>query len=651
MPRKFYPGFTIFTFLFFHTSVFSQTFSLLKDINAGSSGSSFFNFTNVNGTLFFRPDDGVHGDELWKSNGTSAGTVLVKDINPGSTGSDLQEFVNLNGVLYFRADDGVHGSELWKSDGTAAGTVMVKDIFPGFNSGVLSSFFAASGVLYFQADDGVHGTELWKSDGTAAGTILLKDIYQGAFAEGINAGVPRSGNPNNFTLVNGAVYFAASGGVETHEVWKTDGTIAGTVMVKDIYSGVMGYALNNFVNLNGTLILTVYGGASGSELWKSDGTAAGTTLIKAMPGGNFSNHPTVMNNVLYFLEGDGLWKSDATPGGTILLKQKGGTFSLSPELMIAINNKLFFTGNDDENGLELWTSDGTAAGTVLVKDINPGINNSELNAFTKVGTKLMFTADNGVNGNEVWSSDGTAAGTQIFQDIEPGAGSSMPVQIFEVKGAIAEANGKIFTGASTTAFGNEVWIANAPAEAALPVELLEFKGTLVGVNAYLQWKTEHEINTSVFIVERSTDGNNYYQKGTILAANGAGINQYSFTDPDIVSLGVSIVYYRLRLVDLDGNYKYSGIVPISLENKKLTVQLYPNPVSNQINLKITSYESQKIQWRLSDNAGRLIKGGHYTISRGINFITEDASLLSSGLYYLQLFNGLELQQSIKVVKQ
>ena len=83
MSRKFYPGFTIFTFLFFHLPLLSQTFSLLKDINAGAGGSSFFNFTSVNGTLYFRPDDGVHGDELWKTNGTEAGTVLVKDINPG----------------------------------------------------------------------------------------------------------------------------------------------------------------------------------------------------------------------------------------------------------------------------------------------------------------------------------------------------------------------------------------------------------------------------------------------------------------------------------------------------------------------------------------------------------------------------------------
>ena len=609
------------------------------------------NFTNVNGTLFFRPDDGVHGDELWKSNGTGAGTVLVKDINPGIAGSDLQEFLNVNGVLYFRADDGVHGTELWKSDGTEAGTVMVKDIYPGINSGILSSLFSAGGALYFQANDGVHGVELWKSDGTAAGTSLLRDIFPGVFPEGINTGIPRSGNPNNFTLINGIIYFAASGGEETHEVWKTDGSVAGTVMVKDIYSGVMGYVLTNFANLNGTLIFTIYGGASGSELWKSNGTVAGTALIKAIPGGNFNNHPTVMNGALYLLEGDGLWKSDGTTAGTVLLKEKGGTVSLSPELLIAVNNKLFFTGNDDAHGLELWTSDGTTAGTVLLKDIYTGSSNSELNAFSKVGNKLMFSADNGINGNEIWISDGTTAGTLMMQDIEPGIGSSMASQIFELKGAIVEANGKLFIGASTTAFGNEVWVANAPAEAPLPLELLEFSGTLVNNDAHLQWKTENETNTSVFVVERSLDGNNYYQVGTILAANTADINHYSFTDPGITSLGVAVVYYRLRQVDLDGNYDYSDIVALSIENKKLTIRLYPNPVINQINLTIISYQPQKLQWRFTDNIGRLVKAGYYSVSPGLNLVTEDVGAVSSGVYYLQIFNGTDLQQSIKVLKQ
>jgi ELWxxDGT repeat protein len=69
---------------------------------------------NVNGTLFFAANDGTTGLELWKSNGTAAGTVLVKNIRPGSDSSYPSSLINVNGTLFFAADDGTMGFELWK---------------------------------------------------------------------------------------------------------------------------------------------------------------------------------------------------------------------------------------------------------------------------------------------------------------------------------------------------------------------------------------------------------------------------------------------------------------------------------------------------------------------------------------------------------
>jgi RNA polymerase sigma factor (sigma-70 family) len=212
--------------------------------------------TNVNGTLFFTAEDGVHGRELWKSDGTAAGTRMVKDINPGRAGGfpneEFGNLVNVNGTLLFMADDGVHGLELWKSDGTEEGTVIVKDINPGPASSVEwrrpgetappglgqpvhpgnnvrrmrlgeETVAVVNGTLFFMADDGVHGFELWKSDGTAAGTRLVKDIAPG----------DKDGDPTQLTVVNGTLYFQAGDGVRHKQLWKSDGTEAGTVPVKD----------------------------------------------------------------------------------------------------------------------------------------------------------------------------------------------------------------------------------------------------------------------------------------------------------------------------------------------------------------------------------------------------------------------------------
>src|SRR5262249_45448931 len=152
---------------------------LVKDINPGPSGSVGFDINAIaaDRTLFFFADDGIHGNELWKSDGTEAGTALVRDIRPGPAGSyengAWPRMTVVGGTLFFVADDGIHGDELWKSDGTEAGTVLVKDIQPGSGGSFYSwhNFVTVGGTLFFVAFDGIHGYELWTSDGTEAGTV------------------------------------------------------------------------------------------------------------------------------------------------------------------------------------------------------------------------------------------------------------------------------------------------------------------------------------------------------------------------------------------------------------------------------------------------------------------------------------------------
>ncbi len=112
---------------------------------------------NVNGVLYFVANDGITGQELWKSNGTEAGTVLVKDIAPGLNSSSPSQLTNVNGTLYFRAADPSAGYELFKSDGTEAGTVLVKDILPGNADSMPSELTVIGNTLFFTAQDSSNG--------------------------------------------------------------------------------------------------------------------------------------------------------------------------------------------------------------------------------------------------------------------------------------------------------------------------------------------------------------------------------------------------------------------------------------------------------------------------------------------------------------
>lgn len=163
---------------------------LVKDIRSGTNSANPANLTKVGSQLFFTATDGINGIELWKSDGTTSGTVMVKDINPGSASSLPAEFIEYNGLLIFNATDGTNGIELWRSDGTSAGTYMLKDINTGTSSSTpgISNFTRLSknylrgpdGLLYFTAVNASTGRELWKTDGSTVGTVLVNDIVSGS---------------------------------------------------------------------------------------------------------------------------------------------------------------------------------------------------------------------------------------------------------------------------------------------------------------------------------------------------------------------------------------------------------------------------------------------------------------------------------------
>ena len=439
----------------------------LADINPGNAASYPGYFTPFNNILFFLADNGTNGAELWKTDGTTGGTQLVKDIKPGSGGGFFQNCCGSfglynqwehNGSFFFIACSFSNASyddvELWKSDGTNSGTVRVADINPGNAPSYPGYFEAFNNTLFFVADNGTNGRELWKTDGTTAGTQLVKDIKPGIDA-GFSQNCCGSFGLYNVWEHNGSFFFVAcsfsNASYDDVELWKTDGSTAGTVRVLDINPGNAPSYPGYFEAFNNTLFFVADNGSNGRELWKTDGTAGGTQMVKDIkPGiesgfsqnccGSFGLYNVWEHNGSFFFVacsfsngfGDDveLWKSDGSTGGTVRVADiNPGVYASYPQSFVLFNNQLFFTAQTSTLGRELYKTDGTTGGTVLVKDVLSGTNDGVpyLSNIIQYGPVFYFTAYQlGTSDYEIWKTDGTTAGTAKVLDIYAGTGGSYP---------------------------------------------------------------------------------------------------------------------------------------------------------------------------------------------------------------------------------
>ncbi len=439
--------------------------NLLTDIKTTVGSETINILLGTGGLIYFSANDGVHGMELWRSDGTAAGTFMPKDINPSDgTSNHIQFPVAMNESIYFWANNGTHGVELWRSDGTESGTVIVRDIHPaGSPAGIGTPLTVINDELFFYADDGTHGKELWKSDGTWAGTVMVKDIHStGGIIESGRFYVPDpEGAP-------GVFYFSIDDGTHGGSLWRSDGSEAGTFMVKDLnVAGPGAVKFRDAPGLFGNFFLFyVFDLNTGAELWKSDGTAAGTVIVKDINSSGNGLSPfwswASFENAgrLCFPASDGVhgWElfcSDGTAEGTVMIKDINpagdGVRSSFPSILTSTNGTLYLYGNDGIHGWEVWKSDGTPEGTMLLKDIHPANDNTlyhyrhavQFNGF------LYFNADDGTHGQELWRTDGTENGTAMVKDLYPFLHSRID--------KFVEINGSLYIVANQSGGSNKLW--------------------------------------------------------------------------------------------------------------------------------------------------------------------------------------------------
>ena len=184
----------------------------------------------------------------------------------------------------------------------------------------------------------------------------------------------------------------------------------------------------------------------------------------------------------------------------------------------------------------------------------------------------------------------------------------------------------------------------------LPLTIDQFNGGYFEGVIHLKWTTFTEINMDHFDIERSTDGNNFRQIGKVEATgNSIGNSSYAFLD---ISAESGSNFYRLAMVDEEGNYTYSSIITVSVNVKGISVSVvYPNPFSKRVQVKLDCLKPEQITIRVIDNAGNVVRTQPANLQKGENnIVVQNVAELPSGIYYLEVI-GDHRSMKTKLMKQ
>ncbi len=332
---------------------------LVKDLAPGA-GHGYPGWALVHAdTLFFVANDGTT-DQVWRSDGTDAGTVRLTAFPKPALHTVIPgELFAAGGRVCFDGPDGIYAS-----DGSTGGTTLIAPGVHRVESNDANPVVTNAGVAYLVARRaGGADTGLWRTDGTAAGTRLVSATARYALG-----------------TMGGKIYFTGGG-----KIWATDGTAAGTAEVAP--------SANGAPSVVGVLGSELYFLQLDDELWKTDGTAAGTTKVATLPLSGVTvrrdDRAIAHGGKLYFsyepqADVHETWVTDGSGAGTTKVA------SSFTESMAQLGGALFFSAEDPTAGNEPAKLTSGAPG--VLADLVAGPNGSYPTAFTVWGTRLAFVS-------------------------------------------------------------------------------------------------------------------------------------------------------------------------------------------------------------------------------------------------------------------
>jgi len=320
-----------------------------------------------------------------------------------------------------------------------------------FGGGTVRTMKPLNGGLWAIIYNEETAGQVWFSDGTSAGTTLVKEIPDTGMAWYFGA-------PCTLTVGN-TVYFSVFQPIigkdyvdpGDNALWRSDGTADGTVAMVQTPGGC------NFMHVMDDIVY-FYASTPNSNLWRTDGTGTGTYIVES---GLYTKESFVVGDTMFF-QGNGspyrLWRTDGSHEGTYPL-QASQANQVCAGAFFAIGDTVFFEGDDnDSHSSGLWRSDGTEDGTYFLKTIRDGMAAAcDIMGRATLDDKAVFFANDGEHGRELWATDGTADGTTLIKDIRPGSDPWSPSDF-------AVLNGVAYFFADDTVHGTQLWKTDGTAE-------------------------------------------------------------------------------------------------------------------------------------------------------------------------------------------
>ena len=591
---------------------------------------STYDFIEHNGLVYTIADDGVHGLELWVFDEKHNSLRMVKDINPNGDANPMIFQSTLENVILFYAYD-ENGTGLWATDGTDKGTVLLKyfyfyRIIAKVMEDDWNSYIVYKDELYFSASESENqGDELWKTDGTSEGTVLVKDINPDG-----------SSSPNNFHIRGDRLLFHTNRGLR--DIWSTDGTEENTIKLtnsKDVLNSI------SILRWNSSYDFFLDSLGEKKELWSTDGTVGGAVpLTDKLDDYKASNSNYAFNGDNLFFEG---YTNDRklillVSDGTLECTKKVKTFSSDPNAyfyFLSQNNdrqqKLFFFLFENQIS-SLWVTDGTEEGTKMISPLE--LEDMYENRESNYSDKLYFTNVDDENGEDLWVSDGTAEGTKFVKNLSVGNDRSR-----------IEFSDKVVSDKVLFLYENEkgiksIWITDGT-EAGTYILNSELR------NLYRMFYHENVINDILYFREMGND-NTFRLWRTDMTEDGT----YKIMPKDQKNDVHVHEYFSFQIeyknqvyffADYYGEGQQLYRIPNTISSVEDTPQpelmtVYPNPAKDFIQLEL----SKPMQLSIVNSAGKKVKDFGVIADGKLN-VAE----LISGVYFVVVEQGKNIAKFVK----